>query len=169
VLAGLLAVALLELVLLILVGRQIGAGWTILALLALCLVGGWLVKRESGRTWRSLRRAVDSGTMPTRDLADAGLILVGGLLLLFPGFVTGVLGLFLILPFTRPVGRAWLAAVVGSRVLDGVVPGTLHGGPGQGPRPGSGGAPGPRRPGRRSGDGDIVEGEIVDEDPPPDR
>ena len=43
--------------------------------------------------------------MPARELADAALILVGGTLLLTPGFVSDVVGLFCVLPFTRPVAR----------------------------------------------------------------
>ncbi|GAA1159184.1 hypothetical protein GCM10009583_32020 [Ornithinicoccus hortensis] len=157
---------LVEVIVLILVGRQIGAGWTLLALLATCLIGAVLVKRESARTWKSLRRAVDSGRVPGREVADAALVLVGGLLLLVPGFVTDVVGLFLILPLTRPITRAWLAAVIGSRVLDGVVPGTVYG-----PTPGRGEGAGPTGFGPPTGGrgGDIIEGEIIDEDPPPGR
>ena len=48
--------------------------------------------------------------MPARELADGALILVGGTLMLSPGFVTDVFGILLILPFTRPVARRLLTA-----------------------------------------------------------
>ena len=43
--------------------------------------------------------------MPTGELAEAGLVLVGGVLLMLPGFLTDVLGLFFLVPFTRPFAR----------------------------------------------------------------
>jgi UPF0716 protein FxsA len=55
--------------------------------------------------------------MPGRELADAALVLVGGTLLLTPGFVTDVVGFFLVLPFTRPIARRLLAAVVARRAV----------------------------------------------------
>ena len=49
--------------------------------------------------------------MPARELADGALILVGGTLMLAPGFVTDAFGILLILPFTRPVARRLLTRV----------------------------------------------------------
>ena len=55
--------------------------------------------------------------MPSRQLADAALVLVGGTLLLAPGFLTDIVGFFFILPFTRPIARTLLEAVVAKRLL----------------------------------------------------
>ena len=55
--------------------------------------------------------------MPAREIADGVVVLVGGSLLVLPGFVTDVLGLVLVLPFTRPVARSMLAAVISRRLL----------------------------------------------------
>ena len=52
------------------------------------------------------------GRLPAQELVDAGLVLVGGTLLLAPGFITDVVGFFFILPWTRPLTRrllVWLA------------------------------------------------------------
>lgn len=162
---------LLEIVILIVVGKTIGPLWTIGLLLLFVLIGAFLVRRESGRTWKALRQAVDTGKMPGRELADASLVLMGGLLLLLPGFLSDLVGIFLILPFTRSVSRRFLGAVIGAKMPAGVVPGTGAGGrtPG-GAAGGSGGAGtwGPSRPGAGRGE-DIIEGEIVSEDPPRER
>ena len=64
-----------------------------------------------------------------RELADGALILVGGTLMLSPGFVTDVLGILLILPFTRPVARRVLTRVVARRLLDVRRPGPGPQGP----------------------------------------
>jgi UPF0716 protein FxsA len=82
--------------------------------------------------------ALSSGRMPSRELADGALILIGGTLMLSPGFVTDAFGIVLILPFTRPFARAALTRVVGRRLLNAQRPG-----------PGS--------------QGPVVRGEVVDE------
>ncbi len=82
---ALLLVPLLEIAVIIAVGRVIGGWPTFLLLLAESLFGAWIVRREGGRAWTALREALRSGAMPSRELADAALVLVGGTLLLTPG------------------------------------------------------------------------------------
>ncbi len=105
----------LEIYVIIQVGQQIGALWTIVLLVVESLIGGWLVKREGRRAWDALRGAVTTGHVPARELSDAALVLVGGTLLLTPGFVTDIFGFFFVLPFTRPIARRMLAALVARR------------------------------------------------------
>ncbi len=57
--------------------------------------------------------------MPARELADGALILIGGTLLLTPGFVTDAVGLFCILPFTRPLARRLLTRVITRKFVGG--------------------------------------------------
>ena len=112
-------VPLVEIYVLIQVGQVIGPWWTILLLVADSILGGWLIRREGRRAWRALTTALDSGQMPARELADGALILIGGTLMLTPGFVTDALGILLILPFTRPVARRLLTSVVSKRLVAG--------------------------------------------------
>ncbi len=154
---ALLLTFVLEVAVLILVGRLIGVGWTILLLLATSVLGAWLVRREGRRTWRALAEATRDGEMPSRQMADAVLVLVGGVLLLVPGFVTDVIGLLAVLPFTRPVARIGLEVLIARRII-AVVPGAA----GMPPQPGQ---PGQARVNRtEDSSGEIVEGEIIDED-----
>jgi UPF0716 protein FxsA len=108
-------VPVLEIWVLIEVGQVIGAWWTVALLLADAVLGTWLVRREGRRTWRALRETVNGGRLPDRELADAGLVLVGGTLLVTPGFLTDIVGFFLVLPITRPVARRLLAWFVARR------------------------------------------------------
>ena len=94
-------VPLVELFIVIQVGQVIGAWWTVLLLVAVSLLGGYLTKREGSRAWAALRAALQARRMPARELADGALILVGGTLLLTPGFLTDVLGILLLLPPVR--------------------------------------------------------------------
>jgi UPF0716 protein FxsA len=143
---ALVVVPLLEIYVLIQVGQVIGPWWTILLLVADSVIGGWLIRREGGRAWRALNAAIGSGKMPARELADGALILIGGTLMLSPGFVTDAFGILLILPVTRPAFRRLLTTFVTRRV---VVATTR------------------RTPGRRgpAGPGDVVPGDVID-DPP---
>ncbi|MDP9442817.1 MAG: FxsA family protein [Actinomycetota bacterium] len=112
-----LVTPLLEIYVIVQVGQVIGAAWTVALLLAESLLGAWIVKREGRRAWAALRTALHTGRMPGSELADAALVLVGGTLLLTPGFVTDVVGFFVVLPPTRPVARRLLTTLVTRRLV----------------------------------------------------
>ena len=148
-----MVVPLVEIFVLIQVGQVIGPWWTILLLIGASVLGTWLIRREGSRSWAALQEALQTGRMPARELADAGLILIGGTLMLTPGFVSDIVGVLLILPLTRPIARGVLTKVVAGRLL-GPLGGGLAGpggGPGNARRPG----PGPEGP--------VVQGEVVDD------
>ncbi len=109
------ALPILEIYVIVQVGSAIGALPTVLLLVVEALLGGWLVRREGKRAWEALRTATSTGRMPGRELADAALVLVGGTLLLTPGFVTDIFGFFFVLPFTRPLARRVVSAVIARR------------------------------------------------------
>jgi UPF0716 protein FxsA len=112
----LVAVPIAEVWLLVQVGEAIGAVPTILILVAEAILGGWLMQREGRRAWAALNTAFASGKMPTGELAEAALVLVGGLLLMLPGFITDLFGFVFLLPFTRPYARRVLGFIVARRV-----------------------------------------------------
>jgi len=142
----LVAVPIFEVYVLVQVGQRIGAFPTILVLVIEAVLGAWLTRREGARAWRALDGAFRGGRVPTGELADAALVLVGGVLLMLPGFVTDVLGLFFLIPFTRPLARKVLAFFVARRLSRaGLVP-SAYG------------------PVGSSGRGAVVEGEVVPDD-----
>jgi UPF0716 protein FxsA len=145
-----IVVPLVEIYVLIQVGQVIGALWTVLLLVLDSILGTWLIRREGARAWEALTTALSTGRMPARELADAALILIGGTLMLSPGFVTDGLGILLILPFTRPVARRLLTTVVSRRLLASRGYGGPMGRTHERPGPGS--------------EGSVVRGEVVDED-----
>jgi UPF0716 protein FxsA len=115
---ALLVVPVAEIALIVAVGSVIGGWQTIALLLFESLLGAYLVKQEGRRSWQGLLSALNTGQMPARELADAALVLIGGTLLLTPGFLTDLVGFFFILPMTRPIARRWLQRVVERRLLD---------------------------------------------------
>jgi UPF0716 protein FxsA len=147
-----------EIFLLIQVGQVIGALWTVLLLIAAGFLGSFLVKHEGSRAWQALRQALAEHRMPARELADGALIVFGGTLLLTPGFLSDVVGLFCVLPVTRPLARRLLTRVLSKKLLAGGTSpfGTYA-------RSGDSGVQGPetrRRPG--TDDDSVVRGEVVD-------
>lgn len=153
-------VPILELAILIQLGQLVGPWWTILILLADAALGSWLVKHEGRRAWRGLQDALASRRMPATELADGALVLVGGTLLITPGFISDLVGLFCILPFTRPLARRLLTRVI-TRRLTGI---DLGAGPMTGARTGA--RTGAGRAGWTAtppGPGDTVRGEVVDD------
>lgn len=117
---GLGAVA--EVVVYVLVASWIGLGWTLLATLATSALGSLLLARQGRAALGELRLRAEEHRAPGRALGDAGLIALGGLLMVLPGFVGDLLGLLCLLPFTRALPRALLA-----RVLLGNLPDRLRG------------------------------------------
>ena len=116
---ALLVVPVAEIAVIIGIGQVIGGWQTLILLLLESALGAVLVRREGGTAWRALRTALTTGQMPARELADAALVLIGGTLLLTPGFLTDIAGFFFVLPVTRPVARRMLQRAVERRLLRG--------------------------------------------------
>lgn len=92
-----------ELAVLIQVGSSIGVPATILLVLATSVAGAALVRREGRRAWRDLRAVLDTGRWPGDEVARGSLVILGGALLLLPGFLTDVVGFLLLVPAVRRV------------------------------------------------------------------
>ncbi|MDQ1709009.1 MAG: protein FxsA, partial [Frankiaceae bacterium] len=120
VLVLLLVVPIVEIYVLLQVGHAIGALATVGLLIAMSVLGAWLIKREGARAWRAFTSAAGSGRLPAREVADGALVLLGGALLLTPGFVSDVVGLLCILPPTRALLRRVLMSYITRRAAAGL-------------------------------------------------
>jgi UPF0716 family protein affecting phage T7 exclusion len=168
-----LLVPIVEIYVILQVGHLIGAWPTVALLVAESVLGAWIVRREGRRAWRVLTTTLREGGLPERELADAALVLVGGVLLLTPGFVTDVFGFLFVLPFTRPLVR-WSLAAYGRRrmraaqsrhaaMFDGL--GNMSGpGAPPGAQDSSQGASGASGAGGGAGGTRVVRGEVIEED-----
>lgn len=112
----LIAIPILEVWLLVQVGQKIGLLPTVLILIAQAIIGVLLMRHEGSRAWKALNDAFTQGKVPTGELADAALILVGGVLLMLPGFLTDIIGFVFLLRWTRPVARKIIAFFVARRI-----------------------------------------------------
>jgi UPF0716 protein FxsA len=102
----LIAVPVAELYVFIQVQDAIGFVRSLLALVAISIVGGLLVRWQGVGVLFRVRTAVGGGHGPTRELMDGFVLLLAGLLLLTPGFVTDAFGLVLLIPPVRKVVRS---------------------------------------------------------------
>lgn len=116
VLLGFGLVAALEVVVLAAVGRTIGPGWTVLLLILDVVLGIAVIRRAGRRAVDALRTRLETGQLPDREVGDRGLVVVAGVLLAVPGFVSDLLALLLIVPFTRPLFRGLVAGLAVRRV-----------------------------------------------------
>jgi len=110
-----------ELFVAIKVAELIGVLATVLALIVSWPLGVWLLKAEGRSAWRRLSAAAAEGRPPAREVADGALILIGGVLLIVPGFITDVLGLLLLLAPTRSLARRGLLHNLQSSLVRGAM------------------------------------------------
>jgi UPF0716 protein FxsA len=104
-----IVVPLAELYVIIQVGQAIGALPTVGLLLLDSLLGSWLLRAQGRTVWRRFREALALGRAPARETVDGALVILGGALMLAPGFITDAFGVLLLLPPTRAVVRRGLA------------------------------------------------------------
>ncbi|SNS30456.1 UPF0716 protein FxsA [Geodermatophilus saharensis] len=148
-LAGLWALA--EIAVFVLVAGWIGVGATVLAALATTVLGWALLARQGGRALGELAQRAREHRPPGRAASDAGLVAVGGVLMVLPGFLGDLVGLLCLLPVTRPLVRAAVGRGIAARL--GLVP--------AGPvRVRSARVPGATIP-RPSGATRVIEGEVA--------
>lgn len=108
-----------EISLLIKVASLIGGVATAAAVILMSLLGGYIVLRQGGRIFRQIRQELSFGRLPAAQMLDGALVVIGGLLLVFPGFLSDLLGLFLLIPATRRYFKMWLGLWLQSRISRG--------------------------------------------------
>lgn len=101
-------VPLVELYLLIAIGRALGPGPTIALVLLTGALGAWFARLEGARVIRRWQEAMARQQIPKDGVIDGFLIFVGGILLITPGILTDIVGLSMVMPPTRRVISAWV-------------------------------------------------------------
>lgn len=110
-------VPVIELTLLIEVGGAIGPLPTIGLCLLTGFVGAALARSQGAGVLRRLQETIAAGGLPAREILDGVLILIAGVVLLTPGFVTDAVGLLLLMPLSRAVVRGLLMRWVQGRLV----------------------------------------------------
>jgi UPF0716 protein FxsA len=97
-----------ELYVMVQVAVRIGVLETIALLVLMPVLGIWLVKRGGLAIFRRLHATLEAGGIPHKEVIDGFLLLFAGVLLIVPGFITGAVGLLLLLPPVRIAVRTLL-------------------------------------------------------------
>jgi UPF0716 protein FxsA len=97
----LICLPLLEIAVLIMVGSNIGVLATIALVIFTGFLGSYLLRAQGLSAFSKLRREIDSGRAPDKQLADAAMIMVAGVMLIIPGFISDLIGIALFIPYVR--------------------------------------------------------------------
>lgn len=98
---------LLELLVLIPLGQQIGVWPTIGIVVATAAIGAWLGKKQGVDAWRRLKNDLATGQLPADSLLDGLFVLIASTLLITPGVLSDMAGIVLLLPAARKPFKAW--------------------------------------------------------------
>lgn len=114
-------------------GSGIGLLVTLGTVIVTGVIGAALAKQQGLHVLRELREGLDRGEMPGKALANGVLVLVGGALLLTPGFLTDLFGFSLLIPFSRNFYREWLMHWAKNKMTGSVQVSVFGGNPSSGP------------------------------------
>lgn len=108
---------LVELYVFLKVGGLIGVFPTIALILLTGIAGAALARSQGFVILRRIQEDLSQGHLPTEELLDGALVLVGGVLLLTPGFCTDLIGFLLLIPMPRSFFKKWVRLWL-QRVID---------------------------------------------------
>ncbi|MCG8569680.1 MAG: FxsA family protein [Spirochaetes bacterium] len=97
-----------EIYLIIQVGQNIGLLYTIGIIVITALLGSYFARSQGFKIIGKIQNGLRQGQIPGREMVEGVLVLIGGVLLLTPGFITDLAGFSLIIPFSRKVYAVWL-------------------------------------------------------------
>ncbi len=106
-----------ELFVIIKVSDAIGFLWMLLLLVLSWPVGTRFLRSQGRAAWRRFVEAVQEGRPPADEVLNGALVVVGGLLLMVPGFISDLLGLLLLIPPTRAGARRLVARHYGGTLI----------------------------------------------------
>ncbi len=100
-------------------GTNFGIPVTILLIIATGIVGAWLARREGMETLKLAQIQLRNAQVPSDVLLDGVCILVGGTLLLTPGFITDTVGFLLLIPYTRSIFKIGMRRFIQKKIDSG--------------------------------------------------
>lgn len=114
-------VPVIELTLLIKVGSHIGALPTVLIVIGTGIFGAYLARLEGLLLLQRIQTELNQGRMPAESLIDGFIILISGVLLITPGFLTDLLGFAGLIPFCRTLIKRWIKRKIEQAMREGRV------------------------------------------------
>ena len=103
VLLLIIGIPLLEIYLFIKIGSQIGAFNTVLLILTTAILGVAYARYEGFNTLKSGMSQLIKNELPIYEIISGATLAFAAFLLIFPGFATDIIGILLVIPFTRKI------------------------------------------------------------------
>ncbi len=110
-------IPIIEIYLLIEIGSIFGALTAVILVILTGFLGAFLARMQGLQTFFRIQEGLREGRMPSGDLLDALLIVIAGLVLLTPGFLTDSAGFLLLIPATRNSLKYWLRRQIELRYM----------------------------------------------------
>lgn len=111
----------IEIAIFIWTGQKLGA-WMILLMIFLSGISGVLLVRHQGmETWKSMQLSLYNREVPKEQILDGICIIIGGVLLIAPGFLTDLLGFLLVIPWTRQPFKTLLSLLIMKKITQGKI------------------------------------------------
>jgi UPF0716 protein FxsA len=110
----------LEISMFISVGTVIGLGPTLAIVIATAIIGAVLVKKQGLKTLFSAKKNLRNNQLPIHEFFDGLILIVAGLFLITPGFVTDSIGLLLFLPQIKMFLKNIISNLLVARTAAGV-------------------------------------------------
>ena len=152
-----LVIPIIEIYLLIKVGGYIGVLPTIALVVLTAVIGASLLKSQGTQTYLRFNQSLSEGRVPANEILEGVALLIGGALLLTPGFFTDLIGFFCLLPFTR---RPAVTFIVNRfNPMAGPMSGMNRGGFGQPPSGSASSSSSSSSSASKSGN--VIEGEVT--------
>lgn len=124
-LLSIVAFPVIEIIILLLSGKVIGFWPTLFALILMGIAGAYLAKKQGLETLRRAQAQMNAGQLPGNEMINGLCIMIGGILLVLPGFITDLAGLLLILPPTRklckPLLMRWITKKINKNKNKGII------------------------------------------------
>lgn len=112
-----LVIPLIEIAILIEIGKVFGAAYTIILVIGTAALGAALLRQQGVSTLAKVQMNMDQGKLPATELIEGLMLLIAGALLLTPGFFTDVFGFLVLIPVLRQrIARTLLANFIQSRI-----------------------------------------------------
>ena len=110
-------IPIIEIYLLIEIGSIFGALTAVILVILTGFLGAFLARMQGLQTLYRIQESLRDGRMPSGELLDALLIVIAGLVLLTPGFLTDSVGFLLLIPATRNSIKYWLRRQIELRYM----------------------------------------------------
>ena len=116
-----IVVPLIELILLVELGRRIGLLPTLALVIVTGITGATMARLEGRRVFFQFQIEMGSGRLPGQAMLDGVSVLIGGAFLLTPGIFTDLVGFALLFPFSRRWLQRYAKAWMKKKVTDGTI------------------------------------------------